>query len=213
MFKKIIVLFLFLPALALAGEFIEGKDYKTIASTGTQSSNKAIVKEYFSYGCPWCYRLEKPLHQWLKNEGNHIKFERIPVVFNANWEIYAKAYYTADVLSLTQKMTPLLFKAIQDKHQSLDTSSKMIQFFVANGVNQKIAESAFEHSPSIEMHVKKAMESMARYQINAVPAFVINNQYKTDLQMARSPERLFEIINFLLKKNEQNSAGKDESTS
>ena len=41
---------------------------------------------------------------------------------------------------------------------------------------------------------------MATYQVRAVPAFVINNQYKTDLQMAKTEERLFAILDFLLGK-------------
>nr|WP_277619290.1 hypothetical protein [Legionella norrlandica] len=42
---------------------------------------------------------------------------------------------------------------------------------------------------------------MAHYQINAVPAFVVNNKYKTDLQMAGSEERLFEILDYLIRKS------------
>jgi thiol:disulfide interchange protein DsbA len=76
----------------------------------------------------------------------------------------------------------------------------MTDFFVAHGVDREIAKSAFGNSPSIDAQVSNGMALMAQYQISAVPAFVVNHHYKTDLQMAESPERLFEILNFLLKK-------------
>lgn len=47
---------------------------------------------------------------------------------------------------------------------------------------------------------------MARYQINAIPAMVVNNQFKTDLQMAQTEERLFAIMDYLVTK-----AGKEKS--
>ena len=39
---------------------------------------------------------------------------------------------------------------------------------------------------------------MTSNHINAVPAFVVNNQFKTDLQMAKTEKRLFEILDFLV---------------
>ena len=50
------------------------------------------------------------------------------------------------------------------------------------------------------MRVSNGMSLMASYQISGVPAFVVNNKYKTDLQMAGSPQRLFEILDYLMRK-------------
>lgn len=131
--------------------------------------------------------------------GKNVQLDRVPVVFKPDWELYAKAYYTAKTLALANKISPALFKTIQDDKKTLATSPEMIQFFVGQGVDREIAKSAFLSSPTIEMKVKNGMTLMAQYQINAVPAFVINNKYKTDLQMAGSPERLFEILDYLMK--------------
>lgn len=98
-------------------------------------------------------------------------------------------------------MTPLLFKAIQEERKPLDSKQSMISFFVAQGVDREIAKSAFENSPTIDMRVQNGMSLMGTYQINAVPAFVVNNKYKTDLQMAGNPERLLELLNYLTRKS------------
>jgi len=198
MLKKLISLVLLIPTLAFAANFVEGKDYQLVASAPVEHKTPSVM-EFFSYGCPWCYRIESTFNQWSLSLNKNTAIERIPVVFKPEWELYAKAYYTAKTLAMADKLTPQLFKAIQDEKKALDSKQAMINFFVAHGVDREIAKSAFENSPTIDMKVKQGMGLMARYQINAVPAFIINNKYKTDLQMAGSPERLFEVLNYLLR--------------
>lgn len=203
MLKKLISLLLFIPSLLFAAAFSEGKDYQLVSGvqlSTTKNNKMPVVTEFFSYGCPWCYRIEAPFKEWTQaNSG--VAVNRVPVVFKPEWELYAKAYYTAKTLAMVDKLNPLLFKTIQDEKKLLDSKQAMIDFFVAQGVDREIAQSAFERSPTIDMQVKNGMALMAQYHINAVPAFVINNKYKTDLQMAGSPERLFEIMNFLSRKS------------
>lgn len=201
MLKKLIGLLLLLPAMALAAEFTEGKDYQLISNPEvSQTKNKTpTITEFFSYGCPWCYRIDAPLNAWVSKMSKNAQIECVPVVFKPEWDLYAKAYYTAKTLALSDKLSPILFKIIQDEKKPLNTKQAMIDFFVSQGVDREIAKSAFENSPTIDMRVSNGMALMARYQINAVPAFIINNKYKTDLQMAGGPERLFLLLDYLMK--------------
>lgn len=200
MLKKIISFILFLPTLLFAANFIEGTDYQVVASASLEHNKTPTIMEFFSYGCPWCYKIEAPVNEWIAAFQGKVAFEKVPVVFKPEWELYAKAYYTAKTLAMTNKINPALFNAIQLEKKSLNNNQEMINFFVAHGLDREIAKSAFEHSPTIEMQIKNGMNLMTHYQINGVPAFVINNKYKTDLRMAGSPERLFEVMNYLLKK-------------
>lgn len=200
MLKKLIALVLLVPSLVFAADFVEGKDYQVVANASIERSKTPVVTEFFSYGCPWCYRIESSFNQWSVKLNKNASIDKVPVVFKPDWDLYAKAYYTAKTLALSDKLSPILFKAIQDEKKPLNSKQGMINFFVAHGVDREIAKSAFENSPTIDMRVKNGMELMAHYQINAVPAFVVNNKYKTDLQMAGSPERLFEIMDYLLRK-------------
>lgn len=201
MIKKLLGMLLLLPAIAFAAEFTEGKDYQLITSPKMLESKVPTVTEFFSYGCPWCYKIEAPLNAWVKKEGKAIQFERIPVVFKPAWELYAKAYYTGKTLAMSDKINTVMFKTILDDKQTLDSKQSLINLFVSQGIDKEIAKSAFENSPSIDLHVTQGMALMAQYQINAVPAFVINNRYKTDLQMAGGPERLLQVIEYLAKKS------------
>lgn len=202
MLKKLLCILFLLPTIALADQFVEGKDYQVVlAPAAMEVKNKGpVVTEFFSYGCPWCYKMEAPLSDWKAKLNKNVQFEKIPVVFKPNWDLYAKAYYTAKTLALSDKLNPLLFKIIQNEKHPLTSKQAMIDFFVAQGVDKEIAKSAFENSPSIDLRVNDGMALMARYEITGVPAFIVNNKYKTDLQMAGSPERLFAILDYLVSK-------------
>lgn len=196
MLKRLITLILLFPFFAFAEDFVQGKDYLIIPDS--KPSQHATVTEFFSYGCPWCYRLEPSVDTWLKQSTNTIKFSRVPVIFHKDWLYYAKAYYAASLLHSNGTLDPLLFKAIQTDKLALSSNQTMIDFFVQHGISKDIAESAFLNSTTVDMKINEGNQLMGLYQINTVPAFVVNHHYKTDLQMAQNEERLFKILNYLL---------------
>lgn len=197
----------FFPFITLGAEFIEGRDYQVIQSSNqdTYKSGPVHVTEFFSYGCPWCYRLDSAVYQWTVKQGKSIQFTKVPVVFNQNWDTYAKAFYIIDSMSLDKTVNDNLFKTIIVDKQPLDKQQELIEFFKKNGVDASIVESALTHSPSIDLRLKADEALMAKYQINAVPTLVVNNQYKTNLQMAKSEDRLFKILDYLLSEVKKNA--------
>ena len=199
------ILLLMVSLTCFGAEFIAGKDYEIIKnSTPSQRIHGAInVTEFFSYGCPWCYRLEPALNQWVQQQGTKIHFKKNPVVFNKDWDYYARAYYIAAALSLNSTLDPALFKAILDDNQRLNSQQRMIDFLAKNGVNRTTAESAFNHSPSIELNISQNQRLMVECHIDAVPALIVNDQFKTDLKMAKTEKRLFAILNYLLARSEK----------
>lgn len=200
--RTLLVILTLLPLLVSAETFVEGKDYVRLPQTSVEVSTKKSVIEFFSYGCPWCYKLEPTISAWRKTLPKSVEFTRVPVVFERGWDVYAKAYYTAKTLNLLDKMTPKLFDAIQEKNQRLNTNSQMTAFFIKEGVSKDIAENAFGDSPAIHAQVKKGMLLMHRFGITSVPTLVVNQTYRVDLQLAKgSDKRLMKIISYLLSKS------------
>lgn len=203
MSKNIIAVALFFTSfVCFSADFVAGQDFELVKNNDTveHTVKTHSVIEFFSFGCPWCYRIEPSVNKWVAKQGSNISFKKIPVIFNKDWDYYARAYYTAEALSLNSKLNPALFKAILDDKQPLNNNETMIAFLSKNGVDSATAQSAFNHSPSIDLDIATSQRMMASYHIAAVPAFVVNNHYKTDLQMAKTEERLFAILDFLLAK-------------
>lgn len=194
------------PGLLFAApaNFAQGKDFAVIAPSKLlprQASKRVMVTEFFSFGCPWCFKLEPTIEQWQKQLPKNVTFERVPVVFEQGWQYYARAYYIADSLGLTHKFMPLLFSAVQKQGLNLKSNAAMIDFFVKNGVSKDIVSSAFESSPTIDAKMSLGAIKMQAYQIVAVPALVVDGKYRTDLRMAKGDsKRMLQIVNYLVKK-------------
>lgn len=185
--------------------FVEGQDYKVLTNhsmlSEEQQQGTVIVKEFFSYGCPWCYKLESKITSWRKELPKSVTLSKVPVIFEADWELYAKAYYAAEILGLERRISYNLFHEIQVKKNKVDTEKAMITFFMRNGISEKVATSAFTSSPTIDAKVREGIAQMQMLQVNAVPSFVINNHYKVDIAMADGDsDKLFRVIGFLIAK-------------
>lgn len=198
----ILLLAILFPLCGLCESYVEGKDYQfvPVAEQVATSAETVHVMEFFSYGCPWCYRLDNALMTWVGHAGKAIYFTRVPVVFNKNWSYYAKASYIIDAFSLGKPTHDALFKAIVLDKQPMNSDQDMIDFFAKHGVEASVVQSALVHSPSIDLRLANDASLMAKYQITAVPTVVVADKYKTNLQMAKSEKRLFDILDYLVKK-------------
>ncbi len=200
MFKRLLVIVCFiLPMISFAENFIAGKDYEDLGAANIPKTKTVI--EFFSYGCPWCFRLQPSITKWHKADAAGLEFTKVPVIFHKPWSYYAKAFYVIQSQGLNDKLDPVLFKAIQTDKLTLNSNDAMIDFLSAQGLDKQFVRSAFTQSPTMDLKIADANRTMADYRINSVPTFVINQRYKTDLKMAASEERLFKIIDYLLSKN------------
>lgn len=204
MYKFILAVILCVNSVSgFTAEIIEGQDYELIKKTDLVTSTdnpKPLVMEFFSYGCPWCARLEGPISTWAEKKGQAINFKKVPVVFNASWANYARAYYIVQSLSLDKSVHEALFRAIIVDKQPMNTAQSMVAFFKKYGVEPSAVENAFAHEPSMEMKLRVDEEMMSAYQINAIPTIVVNGMYKTNLQMAKTEAHLFEVLDYLVTK-------------
>lgn len=158
---------------------------------------RVTLVEFFSYGCPACYAIEPTLKEWLLQHKN-VVFYRIPSLFRPDWVIYAKAYYTAKHFGISEKITPALFKAVQDERRDLSTPEKMADFFAQYGVSKAQFKSIFDFAPEIEGQVTRGDNLFHQYKILAIPTFVVNGKYLTNAEMTGSSnEKLFQILEVL----------------
>ena len=124
--------------------FATGKGYKDLAAVQpTQDPTKVEVIEFFWYGCPHCYQFEPALTKWQKTLPANVNFIRQPAVFTKVWAQHAKAYYTAEVLGVVDKVHADFFHAIQVKKEPLATEEQLAVFFVAHGVDKAAFHNAF----------------------------------------------------------------------
>lgn len=178
--------------------FAAGKGYKDLAAIQpTQDTNKVEVIEFFWYGCPHCYQFEPALNAWKAKLPDNVNFIRQPAVFSSLWAKHAKAYFTAQVLGVADKMHADFFHAIQVQKQKLASEEDLAKFFVAHGVEEADFHEAF-NSFIVDTKMRQAKSMGPRYGITGVPAIVVNGKYLVNAKTAGSHEGMIRVINKLI---------------
>jgi len=198
MIKKILQASCLSLLMLSSTSFAEGKGYKDLAAIQpTQDINKVEVIEFFWYGCPHCYQFEPHLAKWAKNLPKNVNFIRQPAVFSKVWGKHAKAYFTAEVLGIVDKVHADLFHAIQVKKQTLSSENELADFFIAHGVALEDFTAAY-HSFIVDTKMRQAKMMGPKYGITGVPAIVVNGKYMVSARLAGSNEKMIEVINQLI---------------
>ncbi|MGZ8188435.1 MAG: thiol:disulfide interchange protein DsbA/DsbL [Methylosarcina sp.] len=164
----------------------------------THNPDKIEVIEFFSYGCPHCYTFEPLLEAWIKKLPENVEFIRQPVLFQTNWDQYAKAYFIAEVLGVVEKVHADFFDALHVKNQKLASEEELTKFFVDHGVKEGDFRDAF-NSFLVDTKVRQAPAMLSRYGVSGVPTLVVNGKYKINSTLAGSQEGMLEVASQLIK--------------
>ena len=191
-----------LPLLFAAGASAEAATeeatYKLLANEQpTASADKVEVVELFWYGCPHCHKLEPELQDWLAKKPDDVEFIRIPAILGPRWELFAKAFYTSDLLDVTDKIHPALFAAIHEDRKKIDTVDKVKAFFVDHGVSAEDFDKTFK-SFAVAIKLNNARMMTRRYGISGVPTIIINGKYSTGPSMTGGNKQVIKVIDQLI---------------
>lgn len=178
--------------------FVEGVDYELIEpAQPTSTGDKIEVVEMFWYGCPHCFHFEPNIKKWLETKPENVEFVRIPAIFNPRWALLARAYYTAEILEISERIHEPLFNAIHLKKRRFNKDRDVERFFVEQGVDRSTFKQAF-NSFSVDWLVRRAYMLTERYGIQGVPAMVINGKYRSASGFYGGNDRLIEMVNHLI---------------
>jgi len=195
---------LLLPMLvsmtACAEGYTQGQDYVELSNPQpTSSGDKIEVVELFWYGCPHCYHLDPFLEDWAANKPDDVEFVHMPAIVSKRWELLAKAYYTADLLGVVDKIHPALFEAIHEDKRKINDETALRDFFVEQGVSAEDFKNTF-NSFAVNVKVNNAKQMSRRYAITGVPTIIVNGKYSTSPGMARGNEGVIKVMNYLIEK-------------
>jgi thiol:disulfide interchange protein DsbA len=193
-----------------AAVFKEGTQYAKVREALPPVDPKRVeVDEFFWYGCPHCYHLDPIVDAWRAHKPADVDFVRIPNSLGRDEGItHSKAFYTADVLNLGDKIHKPLFVAIHEQHMVLNTQAEMQAFFTAQtGILPDVFNNTFSGF-AVATKVGRAESLSKSFGVASVPVIVVGGKYTTSPAMAGTPEQTFKVVDFLIAKVRQERKGK-----
>ncbi len=180
-----------------------GFEYRVLSQKSAVNApipkNKVEVTEFFWYGCPHCYALEPHLAAWRKKNASKIIFKPIPVNFSQVGQLHQRVFYALEAMQRSD-MHAKVFQAIHQKNQRLDTPEVLRAFAKDNGLDEK---KFLEHmySFSVAAQVQKANRLIQDYQIDGVPALLVQQKYFTSAELASGREEVLQVLDALVEKS------------
>ncbi|MEX2488803.1 MAG: thiol:disulfide interchange protein DsbA/DsbL [Pseudomonadales bacterium] len=184
-------------------EYQEGTHYERLNTpVNTRESDKVVVTEYFSYGCPHCYRFDPMISKWKTELPADVEFRRSPAVWNQDYKLYAQIYYTAEALEVLEEIHTPLFQAIHAQGMRLNDPKRSASFFSEFGVDPNDFAKVFS-SFGVRAAVQQAQARGRAYRASGVPAIIVNGKYRIEGSMAGSNPEMLEVAEYLISRERQ----------
>ncbi len=198
--------FTVLYAQAEGFQYEEGTHYAVLeVPVKTRNPDIVEVTEYFSYGCPHCYRFEPLIQQWKAELPENVEFNRTPAIWRVTgYELYARTYYTALALGVLEKVHSPLFNAIHGERRRLLDLESMTGFMAEHGVDPVEFVKTYTDSFGVKAQYQQAIARQRIYRSGGVPALIVNGKYRIEASMVgNSNVGMLQVASFLIEKERQ----------
>ena len=164
------------------------------------------VYEVFWYGCPHCFHFDPLVEKWKAGRANDVNFERIPFSLGRpQGLLHSRAFYTAEVLGILDKMHPILFSTIHEKRNPLGSEAAIETVFVnQGGVLPDVFRETF-NSFAVESKVQQAESRVRSLGLNSVPSMSVDLKYWTGAREAGGFEGMLDVVDFLSEQSRNKS--------
>ncbi len=160
------------------------------------------VVEFFWYGCARCFALQPYLEAWDKNKPANVVLKRVPAALNPQWDIAARAYYTARQLGIPAQTNDAIYQALQIKHMNLATAADYENFFTSRfGVTAQQFETVW-NSLEVDARISQAKVLAQRYGITDVPTLAVNGKWLTGAGYHLSNAQIMAAVNWLVQQEQ-----------
>jgi len=157
-----------------------GVEYVTLAQPQpVQATGKKVeVIEFFMYHCPHCNAFEPQLEQWVKKQGDNIKFRRIHMPATGPNDPEAHLHLTLEALGKAEEFQPKVFKAFHVDHLRLNSDAAILDWVTKNGIDRNKFLDAW-NSFGVTTKLRRQSQLLNDYKIDGVPTVVIDGKYQT----------------------------------
>ena len=196
---------------ASKGTAVAGTDYAVIQGGQPYDplNGKIEVVEVFNFICPACARFEPLLGAWKKTLPADVRLTYVPADFNAQWHIYAQAYFVADAMGLDANTHDAVFNAIHIEHSLPGESDppdarKVAAFYAKHGADAKQFIDAMS-SFAVDAKIKRAKQFMLASGVEGTPTMIVNGKYRVT---GKGDEDALRIVNQLIAQERTAAAGR-----
>lgn len=177
-----------------------GKHYTVIdPAVPTKASDGQVeVVEIFSYACPHCLSFSPHISAWEERKPSNVSFRRVPAMFNPSFQVFGRAYITADTLGVAHDTHAAMFDAVHNEKRGFRSLADIAEFYGEHGVAPEKFLSTAE-SFAVVTRMNQENNDSRRYGLRGTPSIVVNGKYLVSSNdVVRSHQTMLQVVDFLI---------------
>lgn len=172
-------------------------DYRAIAPQPVPGGNAIEVIEFFWYGCPYCYQLQRHFDAWVRRQEADVVVRRVPAVFRASWLPHARLYHTLEALGAVERLHQQVYDAYHVEQTPLNSSDAIAEWAERHGIDRERWLAVYR-SEDIDRQVAQAREHLVRYAVSGTPTLVVDGRYLTSSAMTPGVAAMIPVLDYLV---------------
>lgn len=183
----------------LAQPFEEGQHYEKIGSPVSMPEDRVVVTDGFGYPCPACRRFMPFMDSWKEGQPDYVEVEHLPIALQPGWDLFARAYYTAEVMGIADETHEAMFKALHDERRQFRSFEDISGFYADYGVEASSFRNTSE-SFAVDAKLRQNRNDVRTYGIRSTPTVIVQGKWRVSPNGFGSYEEMLEVIEFLVER-------------
>lgn len=191
---------LLLASMPLAAqEFRQGQHYHPISSPASAPTDRVEVVEAFAYPCPACRTFLPIISRWADTLPDHVSLSHLPVGLQPGWEIFARVYYTAEVLGLGQEAHEAMFRALHDERRPFRSIEEIAAVYTEFGIEAGEFVSTSQ-SFAVDGRMRRNRNDIMRYGVRGTPTMIVQGKWRLSPTDFNSYQELLAAVDYLVER-------------
>jgi protein dithiol oxidoreductase (disulfide-forming) len=182
---------------ALAQTFQEGEHYQRIGNPASAPEDRVEVIEAFAYPCPACRNFHPFIKRWEERQPEFVDFRRMPVGLQQGWDLFARAYYTAEVLGIDEASHEAVFKALHDERRAIRNFNDIAAIYADFDVTVESFLSTAE-SFAVDSRMRRNRTELGRLGVRQTPTMIVQGKWRVIPSGFGSYEEMLAAIDYLV---------------
>ncbi len=184
---------------AVAESFEEGTHYQAIGTPVSTPDDRVQVIEAFAYPCPACNTFLPHIKGWEARQPDYVEFKRLPIGLQRGWDLFARAYYTAEVMGLGDDAHQAVFDALHREGRTIRNFEDIAAIYTDFDVTTESFINTAQ-SFAVDSRMRRNRSDVQRYGIRQTPTVVVQGRWRITPGSFDSFEQMLTAIDYLVDK-------------
>ncbi|WP_376694972.1 thiol:disulfide interchange protein DsbA/DsbL [Wenzhouxiangella sp. EGI_FJ10305] len=183
----------------LAQDFQEGEHFQRIGSPVSTPDDRIVVTDGFGYPCPACRRFMPYLSAWEEDLPDYVEVERLPIALQPGWDLFARAYYTAEIMGIADETHEAMFKALHDERRQFRSFEDIAGFYAEHGVEEESFVNTSQ-SFAVDARIRQNRNDVRTFGIRGTPAVIVQGKWRVSPNGLGSYDEMLSVVDYLIER-------------